>query len=277
MENIIILLNREDVYEHLFALCQNDDVFSILDYRNSMRPEDFERIIISDTKLVDELGQTPGAVIGTVRLLPNGVNTTAMFVYKDALWNKPITESGKLLFSQFMQRAKEHFRALNLLEENSGVEKSNYIAMKMGNDVFVVHGHDEATKEAVARFIERIGAKVIILHEQPNAGKTIIEKFEAYTDVGFAVVLLTPDDVGTSKLTNGKSKPRARQNVIFELGYFIGKLGRNRVCALHKEEIELPSDIDGLLYVPMDSSGAWRLTLAREIKHAGLIIDLNKV
>jgi predicted nucleotide-binding protein len=139
-------------------------------------------------------------------------------------------------------------------------------------DVFVVHGHDEAAKESVARFIEHLGLKPIILHEQPNAGQTIIEKFEKHADVAFAVVLLTPDDVGASMESPTVLTPRARQNVVLELGFFFGKLGRSRVCALLKGGVERPSDIDGLLYVPMDDAGAWRAILTREIRAAGLTI-----
>ncbi len=144
--------------------------------------------------------------------------------------------------------------------------------------VFVVHGHDELAKQTVARFIERLGLEAIILHEQANLGKTIIEKFEHHADVGFAVILLTPDDVGASKAAHQAGQPlndRARQNVVFEHGCFIGKLGRNRVCALHKG-VEIPSDLQGVLYVPLDDSGAWRLSLAKEMKAAGMNVDLNK-
>jgi predicted nucleotide-binding protein len=143
-------------------------------------------------------------------------------------------------------------------------------------DVFIVHGHDDAAKETVARFVEKLGIGAIILYEQPNASRTIIEKFEAYANVGFAIILLTPDDICASRDKATEGKARARQNVIFELGYFFGRLGRQRVCALHKEGVELPSDIHGVLYVPMDNGGAWRLALAREMKHAGLPIDMNK-
>lgn len=143
--------------------------------------------------------------------------------------------------------------------------------------VFVVHGHDDATKQTIARFLERLDLEVIILHEQPGGGRTIIEKFEDHADVAFAVVLLTPDDVGfpRDKLENGK--PRARQNVVFEMGYFVGVLGCGKVCTLYGEGVELPSDLAGVEYVPLDAGGAWRFTLAREIKQSGLDVDLNKV
>lgn len=144
-------------------------------------------------------------------------------------------------------------------------------------DIFIVHGWDEAAKESVSRFIEKIDLNPIILHEKPNAGRTIIEKFEDYSNVGFAIVLLTPDDIGSSKDELDKAKPRARQNVIFELGYFIGKLGRGNVCALYKEGVEIPSDYHGVLYLAMDTNNGWQLSLAREIKQAGIEIDLNKV
>ncbi len=142
-------------------------------------------------------------------------------------------------------------------------------------DVFVVHGHDDAVKESVARFLGKLALNPVILHEQPNKGRTTIEKFEGHSDVGFAVVLLTGDDVGGEAATPVKLSPRARQNVVLELGYFMGKLGRDRVCALYKEGVEIPSDIHGVLYVPLDASDGWRLKLAREIKETGIDVDLN--
>lgn len=140
--------------------------------------------------------------------------------------------------------------------------------------VFVVHGHDGEARETVARFLEKLGLQAIILHEQTSGGRTIIEKLERYSDVGFAVVLLTPDDVGASASSGDNLTPRARQNVILELGYFIGKLGRERVCALHKSSIELPSDMLGVVYVPME--GDWRLQVAKELHEVGFEVDLNK-
>jgi hypothetical protein len=145
-----------------------------------------------------------------------------------------------------------------------------------GRTVFVVHGRDEAAKEAVGRFLEKLDLKAVILHEQPNKGRTLIEKFEGHADVDFAVVLLTPDDEGHAADAPAATRPRARQNVILELGYFIGRLGRSRVCALHKGGMELPSDFDGVVYLSMDDPQGWRLLLAREIKAAGVDVDLNR-
>jgi predicted nucleotide-binding protein len=170
---------------------------------------------------------------------------------------------------------------LELIPEALGVPTSSVASDQVppppGSDVFVVHGRDKAAKESVARFIEKLELRPIVLHEQPNEGRTIIEKFEDYSDVRFAIVILTPDDIGGPRNIPKEQKPRARQNVIFELGYFVGKIGRGRVCALYKEDVEMPSDYDGVLYVAMDPNDAWRLKLAKEMKQAGLAVDLNKV
>jgi len=149
------------------------------------------------------------------------------------------------------------------------------VARAPSRKIFVVHGHDEGARETVARFIERIGFEAIILHEQANRGRTVIEKVEAHGDVGFAVVLLTPDDVGG--VSPEALHPRARQNVLLELGYFIGLLSRARVCALRKGEVEIPSDFAGVVYQPLDDHGAWKTALARELQDAGYDIDWNKV
>lgn len=141
--------------------------------------------------------------------------------------------------------------------------------------VFIVHGHDDGARETVARFLERIGLEAIILHEQANQGRTIIEKVVANSDVGFAVVLLTPDDEGCAK--GGNPEPRARQNVLLELGYFIGRLGRDKVCALKRGNLEIPSDFAGVVWETMDSNGGWKQALARELEAAGHSIDWNKV
>jgi len=148
-----------------------------------------------------------------------------------------------------------------------------------GNDVFIVHGHDETIKEKTARFIEKIDLKPIILHEQPNKGRTIIEKFEDHSSkIGFAVILLTPDDTYINKKDDKiTEEKRARQNVILELGFFVGAIGRKRTCVLHTEGVVLPSDSDGVLFIPADKNDAWKLALAKEIKESGIPIDLNKI
>lgn len=142
--------------------------------------------------------------------------------------------------------------------------------------VFLVHGHHDGLLHEVARYLEKLKLEPVILREQPSSGRTIIEKFVDFADVAYAVVLLTPDDRGGMvKDAFEQQRPRARQNVILELGYFLGKLSRNRVTALHMGDVEIPSDYSGVAFVGVDDRGAWRLELARELKASGLDIDMN--
>lgn len=147
----------------------------------------------------------------------------------------------------------------------------------LSNRVFVVHGRDEGLKETVARFLESLDLEAVILHEQPNEGRTIVEKFEDYSDVRFAVIICTPDDVGALASNETNLRFRPRQNVVLELGFFLAKLGRSRVCPLVKGELEMPTDYDGVLYVQMEGSEDWRTKLAIEMKSAGLPVDLNRL
>lgn len=175
-------------------------------------------------------------------------------------------------------------QAVQTLEEDLAEVEFEFIpngvvlqaAAPIGREAFIVHGHAGELREAVARFLERIGLKPIILHEQANQGKTVIEKFEAHASVGFAIILLTPDDLGGA-VGGGAQQPRARQNVILELGYFIGRLTRARVCALKAGDLELPSDILGIVWTPFDAGGGWKQALAKELEAAGYHIDWNTV
>ena len=159
------------------------------------------------------------------------------------------------------QYAKKNTTALNTIDS-------------LNNDhVFIVHGQDDETKNDVSMFIKSIGLVPIILHEQASLGKTIIEKIEAYTNVGFAVVLYTPCDLGNkrSNVTSPQSlNPRARQNVVLEHGYLMAKLGRSRVTALVKGTIETPNDISGVVYIDYDSQKTWQQKLVKEITMAGV-------
>lgn len=158
-----------------------------------------------------------------------------------------------------------------------GPDRPTRPAATASRRVFIVHGHDDAAREETARFVSKLNLQPIILHEQANEGRTIIEKFEGNAlDVAFAIVLLTPDDVGSARGAPPESlRPRARQNCVFELGFFVAALGRARVCALTKGDIEVPSDLHGVVYVPMDAGGGWKLRVAREMVAAGLGIDMN--
>ena len=139
--------------------------------------------------------------------------------------------------------------------------------------VFIVHGHDEALKESVARIIEKQGIDAIILSEKANVGRTIIEKVEDYSDVGGAICLFTADDVGTEK-TDPSMLPRARQNVVFEAGFFMGRLGRDRVVLIADGDLEMPSDLSGVVYT---NRGNWQFDLLKELGAMGYTVDLNKL
>lgn len=160
----------------------------------------------------------------------------------------------------------------------SEIEKDNLAAKAVRqismNEVFIVHGHDDLAKIETARFIEKLGFKPIILHEQASSGKTIIEKIEHYSNIGFGIILYTPCDLGGK--TKESLKSRARQNVVFEHGYLIGKIGRDKVCALVKGDIETPNDISGVVYISMDSSN-WQFDVAKELRNSGYDVDMNRI
>lgn len=156
-----------------------------------------------------------------------------------------------------------------LEKENEKMTTGSY------SKVFIVHGHDDGARESVARFVEKLGFEATILHERPNKGRTIITKFREESEgVGFAVILMTADDVGRAKDATDL-KARARQNVVFELGFFIGVLGPERVAAAVKGNVERPSDFDGVVYISLDQAD-WKTRLGTELKAAGFDFDWNK-
>jgi predicted nucleotide-binding protein len=142
------------------------------------------------------------------------------------------------------------------------------------SDIFIVHGRDEGRKETVARFVQDVSRRrPVILHEQVSGSDTIIEKSErAASTAAFAVVIATEDDVGRLA-SDDQDRPRARQNVILELGYFFGLLGRRNVALLFEPEVERPSDTDGILHIPLDAGSQWRITLTNELENAGFEVD----
>lgn len=160
-----------------------------------------------------------------------------------------------------------------LAEEKESNPQNNAITKSLNMDkIFIVHGHNGELKQSVARIIEKQGIEAIILSEQVNQGRTIIEKFENYGDVGGAICLFTSDDIGKAK-NEDADKPRARQNVVLETGYFMGKLGRDHVVILSDDGIEMPSDLSGVVYT---NTSNWQFDLLRELKGMGYSIDLNK-
>ena len=179
-----------------------------------------------------------------------------------SFWPQPIPSVYAKANTQMSSQNAENF---NIVKDNN-------------KKVFIVHGHDTAAKIEMARTLEKIGLDAIILHEQADSGMTIIEKIEAYSDVAFAVVLYTECDLGRAKEESiDRERNRARQNVVFEHGYLIGKLGRDKVCALVKGDVETPGDISGVVYTKMDDNGAWKLLLARNLKAAGIEFDASTI
>ncbi|PAQ14732.1 DNA-binding protein [Bacillaceae bacterium SAOS 7] len=209
-----------------------------------------------------------GVIEAAIRLLSNNPKVEYETIFIE----------GKHLFAVRVYKSPKEILLdgkLYVVENNEAVKIDGGRIMDM-TKVFIVHGHDNAAKQETARFIERLGLNAIILHEQVNQGKTIIEKIEENTNVGFAIVLYTPCDLGKAK-DDLDLKDRARQNVIFEHGYLTGKLGRQRVSALVKGNVEKPNDISGVVYIDMDNGGGWKVSLAREMKSVGYDIDMNKI
>ncbi|WP_445398997.1 TIR domain-containing protein [Zobellella sp. An-6] len=174
-----------------------------------------------------------------------------------------------LEFGQLAQPTSQVDSFQNMLPNQAKVVARNK------RKVFIVHGRDNEAKQEVSRFIEKLGLEAIVLHEQASAGMTIIEKIEHYSnDADFALVLYTACDLGRgAHESNIRPMNRARQNVVFEHGYLMAKLGRENVCSLVKGDIETPNDISGVVYVTLDPFGAWKTEVAKELKACGYAIN----
>lgn len=154
------------------------------------------------------------------------------------------------------------------------MDTTNY-SHNINKSIFIVHGHNNAIKESVARFVEQLEYESIILHEQADAGKTIIEKLEAsISNICYGIVIYTSCDKGKGN-NESRYKPRARQNVIFEHGYLLGKLGRSKVCCLYEKGVERPSDLDGVLYIEIDENNSWKTKIIKNMKAAGLKVNVD--
>ncbi len=161
-------------------------------------------------------------------------------------------------------------------DDKIGTYIETEVNKKSNNKVFIVHGHDDLMLSETENLICKLELEPIILKNQANGGlSTIIEKFEDSSDVSFAIVLFTSDDIGYKKGDDKNAKTRARQNVVFELGYFAGKLGRKNVSIINNGVEELPSDIQGVVYTPNEAG--WKYKIADELKKAGLNVDMNKI
>jgi predicted nucleotide-binding protein len=262
----------------------------------------FGRVIAKGEKLRDEIaiqeaGSSPYAAIaaleawdGHVRRLLDGAFTGpgpaadySFVIHKDFLTNGgSFAENQRRIIAAYTLRLSALERISDLLElyeEPADAIKlgRSHPASKASTAVFIVHGHANGPKYEVARYLETAtSAQPVILHEQAKRGQVIIETLESFAaTAAFAIVLLTADDQGCAVGANDV-QGRARQNVVFELGFFIGALGRSRVAVLYEDGVELPSDMNGILYTILDAQGAWRIGLGRELRAAGFAVDLNR-
>lgn len=191
-------------------------------------------------------------------------------IYLKEISKEMLENAQKSMRQQLREMQKERY------EDGMLMNASQEVSMKKAKEykkVFIVHGHDNGLKQEVARLVEKQGLEAIILSEQANRGKTIIEKFEEHSDVGAAICLFTGDDYGRTKDAE-EDKLRARQNVMFEAGFFMGKLGRENVVLIANPDIEIPSDLKGFVYT---NEKSWQIDALKELKTIGYAIDLNKL
>ncbi|MCM3202716.1 TIR domain-containing protein [Bacillus cereus] len=268
-------IHKKNAYRNLYELdngFQNDIIEKvIIPFLKNERihfdgyfiePEDIDRIVIKQSKIssIEYMGMVEdeftkkraAAMIGPTDIMNDNTYTTDITKIMFALAKKKLEKAGHT-------------------EDKVSKDKSEIDRTK----VFIVHGHDELAKIQVSELIRRLGLTPIILHQQASGGKTIIEKIESYSNVGFGVVLYTPCDLGSKVGEEKNLNPRARQNVVFEHGFLIGKIGRENVAALVKDTVETPNDVSGVVYISMGSEGSWELQLAKELKSSGYDIDLN--
>ena len=217
----------------------------------------------------------------TMRVAPTwgrGSYDTGAEEAREAIEARQYLAEGKARSLVLLRQAIETLRAdlEDMTQVQAPAAPPQALALDLSK-VFIVHGRDDGLKEQVARQIsEKFGLRPVILHERPNKGRSLITKFQEEADgIGFAIVLMSPDDEGGLAGADSFSK-RARQNVVFELGFFIGKLGPSRVAALVKGDVERPSDFDGVVYISYDQED-WKVKLGQELKEAGYAIDWNKV
>lgn len=155
-------------------------------------------------------------------------------------------------------------------------------ALPMQNrKVFVVYGHDNNARTQLEAMLRRWDLEPLILDQLISSGQTIIEKLEEYTQqVNFGIVLATPDDMGYPKNDETKKQYRVRQNVVLELGMLLARVGREKVAILlsQSEEMEKPSDIDGLIYIPFKGNvEETKVSLAKEMNRNGYTLDISKL
>lgn len=196
----------------------------------------------------------------------NSRHFSPMVIGGNTDWHKPYVRD--------LETTKKEFERYICDFEEEGINTNMGKNRTSNNKVFIVHGHDGELKEKVARRLEQQGIEAIILSEQVNRGRTIIEKLEAYSDVNVAIILFTQDDLGVAKEEKGNEKYRARQNVVFEAGYFMGYLGRENIIMIADENVEIPGDLSGMVYTTRDS---WEFEMLKELNAAGMRVNMNKL
>ena len=201
------------------------------------------------------------------------------------LWATFTFSDFQLLEEQGKDVTREYIQVDRRKQKKKKVVKKRFPSLR--KEVFIVHGRDHNPMKELKAMLKKFGLNPIVLHEQPSGSRTIVEKLEKYSDVGYAFVILTPDDLSLSaagrilqfedgryQMTEDIYARRARQNVILEFGYFVGKLGRDRVCCLHKGDVERPSDMSGIVYIPFkESVNEVRDKIVKELKAAGYEIE----
>lgn len=277
LEKLAQLLRHEDLQPFNEALTQNIDLEKFLEASYATQKG------MSGTSKLQWTGddeQDLGLKYALIQKIGNDTSYAFNYAYEffSSRDNKTISCIHNLvrgLIIPFVRDYKEYVASNSKIEPELKIHDANTVTQS-SRKVFVVHGHDDHAKEMMARFLEKNDFEAIVLHEQASGNKTIIEKIEHFADVGFAIILLTPDDMGKSK-DGDNYQPRARQNVILELGYFMGKLGRNRVCAFKSGDLEIPTDFRGVIWNQLDNAGAWKQVLSKELSEAGYNLDSNKL
>lgn len=267
--------NRDEIIEKVIIPYIRNEKIHFDGY--FIEPESIDRIVIKQSSI------TSKNFIETVNFEWYKTRTAAMMgpedIMRDAKYATDITKNMFTLAENKLKK-EQHTK-----DKVSNLVSNVVVGDKVSKDksetdrtkVFIVHGHDDLAKTQASEFVRKLGLIPIILHQQASGGKTIIEKIESYSNVGFGIVLYTPCDLGSKVGEEKHLSPRARQNVVFEHGFLIGKIGRENVAALVKDTVETPNDIAGVVYIPMKSEGNWELQLARELKSSGYDIDLNKL
>jgi predicted nucleotide-binding protein len=242
---------------------------------DARRARQLEEILTLDAWLLRPAGGAIGEDIrlaiddSAVRYVREVTSIDDYLEAQDRMWHppRPLDQNPDLSMTETESR------------EDSAAPRDAPSAIHPQAAIFLVHGHALERLHEVARFIEKVSDhEVVILHEKADRGRTLIEKFEHNAQsAAHAVVLLTADDVGRpASAEDSESRPRGRQNVVLELGFFLGKLGRNHVTVLEDPGIEEPSDIRGIVYIPLDRNGAWKAKLGRKLAASGIVVDMNK-